>query len=133
MATITLDFPSFTSNGIMTRNHYKSIQVGDIAYYVNTSLSGGFTVANQSDIVTIGVVTNMGIAVVNEVNYIRITCNIDNDATPPTDDSYIFFSKDNVVNLSSLMGYYGSAKFKNNSTSKAELFALSCDVAESSK
>ena len=47
--------------------------------------------------------------------------------------SFIMFSKDNKVNLSSALGYYASITFKNNSTEKAELFDVGVDVFESSK
>jgi hypothetical protein len=43
------------------------------------------------------------------------------------------FSKDNKANLSSILGYYASVTFKNDSTDKAELFNVGTDVFESSK
>ena len=46
---------------------------------------------------------------------------------------YIFFTKNNLVEQSSISGYYNTIKFQNNSTSRAELFAASCGVVESSK
>ena len=46
---------------------------------------------------------------------------------------FIMFSKDNKVNLSSLLGYYSRVQFRNNSTEKAELFAVGADFVESSK
>ena len=52
--------------------------------------------------------------------------------TPPS-GSFIFFSKDNKYNMSSLTGYYGEVQFKNDSIEKAELFATSCEIVESSK
>jgi hypothetical protein len=51
----------------------------------------------------------------------------------PTASSFILFSKDNSVNASSLLGYYASVKFKNNSTIEAEMFAAACEIDESSK
>ena len=45
----------------------------------------------------------------------------------------ILFAKDNTVNMGSLLGYYGLAKFKNNSILKAEMFATACEISESSK
>jgi len=51
----------------------------------------------------------------------------------PTTDDFIMFSKDNKVNLSSLLGYYARAQFRNDSTAEAELFAVSADFVESSK
>ena len=47
--------------------------------------------------------------------------------------SFIMFSKDNKANLSSILGYYASITFKNDSTDKAELFNVGTDVFESSK
>ena len=43
------------------------------------------------------------------------------------------FSKNKQANNSSLLGYYAEVKLTNDSTSKAELFALSSEVLESSK
>ena len=42
-------------------------------------------------------------------------------------------SKDNKVNLASLLGYYASVKLRNNSTTKAEMYSVACDINESSK
>ena len=46
---------------------------------------------------------------------------------------FVLFSKDNKANLSSILGYYASITFKNDSTDKAELFNVGTDVFESSK
>ena len=48
-------------------------------------------------------------------------------------DDFIMFSKDNKVNLSSLLGYYSKVQFRNNSKDEAELFAVGADFVESSK
>ena len=47
--------------------------------------------------------------------------------------SYYFFAKNHVVNTSSLVGYFADVKLENNSTEKAELFAVSSEITESSK
>ena len=52
---------------------------------------------------------------------------------PPNPDDFIMFSKDNKVNLSSLLGYYSLLKLGNNSTSKAEMFSVGANFIESSK
>ena len=52
---------------------------------------------------------------------------------PPQINDFIMFSKDNKVNLSSLLGYYSRVQFRNNSTEEAELFAFGADFVESSK
>jgi hypothetical protein len=48
-------------------------------------------------------------------------------------DSFIMFSKNKNANLTSLKGYYANARFENNSKEKAELFAVSSEIVESSK
>tara|TARA_Y100001963_G_C6577642_1_gene351852 strand:- start:58 stop:552 length:495 start_codon:yes stop_codon:yes gene_type:complete len=51
---------------------------------------------------------------------------------PGCTGSFIMFSKDNKANMSSLLGYYANAQFRNNSTDKAELFNVGTEVFESS-
>ena len=104
-----------------------SIQVGDTAYYCPTVNSGGFSTAEQTDIVEIGLITEVEY---HQPSYIK--CNSLGSASPSTDD-FILFSKDNAVNMSSPTGYYAKVKFVNNSLIKSEMFAASCDVFESSK
>ena len=124
MTEITLYFPN---------TEQISVQVGDTAYYINPDAdSGGFQVADQDNLVLIGTVTYVGIPSGANDNF-SIKCDMINNTTLPTTSSFILFSKDNTVNMTSLLGYYGSAKFKNNSTVKAEMFAASCEVNESSK
>ena len=99
-----------------------SLQVGDTAYYVPTSTSGGFSV-NSSNIVEIGVVTNITGLVVT----------IGTQLNNPPNGAYILFSKDNKANLSSALGYYAEVKFKNSSTITSELFSVGMEIFESSK
>ena len=47
--------------------------------------------------------------------------------------SFIMFTKDNKVNMSSLLGYYAAVEFKNSSGEKAELFNVGTSFFESSK
>jgi hypothetical protein len=51
----------------------------------------------------------------------------------PNVGDFIFFAKDKQVNISGLLGYYASVNFVNNSTKKAELFAIGSEISESSK
>jgi len=120
MAIITLTF----ANSINA-----SVQVGDIAYYtLSPSSSGGFSTSSQSDIVEIGNIT----AINNTTNV--ITCDTSLFFSQrPTTSSFILFSKNNKINLSTVLGYYGEAKFRNSSTIKSELFAVSSDMFISSK
>ena len=51
----------------------------------------------------------------------------------PIPGDFIMFSKDNKVNLSSLLGYYSLLKLRNDSKTKAEIFSVGTDFIESSK
>jgi len=51
----------------------------------------------------------------------------------PAGGDYIFFVKNNYVEKSSVLGYYNSITMRNDSTEKAELFAVSCEIFPSSK
>ena len=155
MPLIELTFDSiFVGND--TSQLPSMLQVGDTAYYVpgtninaydanGVGLNGSHiqytsNVTEQQVLVTIGLVTDI---LVNEstTNAIGVTteggftviCDISQDTTPPTTTDFILFSKDNEVNLSTLKGYFGKTKLINNSTEKAELYAISCEIAESSK
>jgi|TARA_R100000951_G_scaffold102420_2_gene94515 hypothetical protein len=104
-----------------------SCQVGDFAYYVPTSSSGGFSVASQSNIVSIGPISSITGTNANP------TITINNNLSVPPSNAYIFFAKDNKANLSSLLGYFAEVKLKNTGTVYAELFGVAADTFESSK
>jgi len=113
----------------------ESAQVGDTAYYVTISDQGGFkTSLNSSDPTTENIYVNIG--TIKSISTSRlimiINCGL-SAAQIPTTSHFIFFSKDNIVNMSTVLGYYAEVKLKNNSTTEAELFSIGCDVFESSK
>tara|TARA_R100001594_G_scaffold145447_1_gene195666 strand:- start:415 stop:804 length:390 start_codon:yes stop_codon:yes gene_type:complete len=120
----------------ITRSDYPSLQVGDIAFYATPNDDvAGFKNADEGDITKIGEITaiNNTTSLDDGTKTTTLTCNIDTVTTAPTTSDFIFFSKDNKVNLTSLLGYYASVKFKNNSTTKAEMFSSACEINESSK
>ena len=126
MASLSLTFPDPLN---------VSLAIGDTAYYVATNTKGGFLTTQQSGntneetIVKIGAVS----AINQTTNTITIATNTLQSNQLPTTSSYIFFSKDNKVNSSSILGYYAEVTFKNNSTTEAELYSIGCVVGESSK
>ena len=138
MPTVTLTFANKIN---------ESAQVGDTAYYVTTSSQGGFTTSlNNSSPTTENVYVTIGTIRSIAAGRLSMVCNtslttsqlpLDNDAsndgTPDRDGHFIFFSKDNIANMSSALGYYAEVKLKSNSTGEAELFSVGCDVFESSK
>ena len=124
MATLTLTF----SSGLNP-----NIQVGDTVYYVATTTTGtgGFT-SNISGGTSNNVVEIGNVLTVNTATNV-ITINTDLTDNEVTTSHFILFSKDNAVNMASVVGYYAEVKMRNTSTEKAELYQVSTEMFESSK
>jgi hypothetical protein len=113
----------------------ESLQIGDTVYHTSSNTIGlegsyQFDVNDNifSDIVKIGTVT-----LIDRVNNkIRITGDL--NLTLPENIGFLFFSKDNAHDLSSIKGYYAELKMtNNNSETKSELFQISLAADVSSK
>mgnify|MGYP003113044843 CR=1 FL=1 len=104
-----------------------SCKVGDTAYYVNTTTMGGHSVAGETYLIgTINSITTSGSSIILNVE-------MESDyAEFVTESSFIFFSKNNLVETGSILGYFAKAKFRNNSTNKAELHATAFEIEQSS-
>ena len=139
----------------------KSLEINDLVYYIIgvsedpniTSISdnydgSGFTTADNA----VGLSTHNFLGVVSSIQTIAVenpesfnqttspynfkvfieeTTNIINDF--PKANDFFFFVKNSTVQQSAIKGYYNSIIMENNSTEKAELFTVSCDITESSK
>jgi hypothetical protein len=129
-----------------------SCQIGDSVYYVDTSnafttnetvssgVLGGVQVnENSSTPQLIGIIQDMQNArnrppydpTINPAPVITV------DTSLPAGilnghTAFIFFSKDNKANLSSILGYYADIEFKNNSNKYAEMFSVGVDTFDSS-
>ena len=106
-----------------------SAQVGDIVYYSVPPVGGevgGFNWNEKSSTKLLGKIIS--------ISNSAITVQYDNviSSAPPV-NAFISFAKDKRINTSSLVGYYASVNFINDSTEKIELFAIGSDVSESSK
>ena len=108
-----------------------SLNVGDIAYYIETStLASGTNISvasnaggGEENIKKIGKITEIGGTFIT----------IETPSITPPDNAFIMFSKNKVANNTSLLGYFAEVTLKNNSKQPVELFALSSEVALSSK
>ena len=107
-----------------------SCQIGDTAYFVDTTTSGWFDV-NSSGVVEIG--TIMNIVDPTGLNPYLVCDSTLVGSTFNGANYFILFIKDNKANLSSILGYYADVKFKNNSTEEAEIFSVGMEIFESSK
>ena len=101
-----------------------SLQVGDVICFQTPLANGSFSTIDSSNITQHGSVTDITANTIT-VNYFG--------GTTPTAGDYIFFTKNNVINTSSLLGYFADIKFENNSTGEIELFSVASEITESSK
>ena len=113
-----------------------SAQIGDIVYYSHSGQPlGGFDQTALANTIRLGPIVGIS------NNQISVQYNNDPDGIPnsgdevsgPSTGDFISFVKDKKVNTSSLLGYYMSAKFVNDSKDKIELFSVGSEVSESSK
>ena len=115
-----------------------SAQVGDIIYYTSIPTpTGGFNQGGLSRTSMLGPI--LGIAPGSN-GTTNITVEYDSDLHEEDEngnldlmDEFFSFAKDKRVNTTSLLGYYASVNFVNNSTGKIELFSVGSEVSESSK
>ena len=109
MAIIQLTFPGGLPN---------NLQEGSTAWYLKTE--------NNSTI-------NMGLveSIDNSTNTVSI--DLIPGTTPPGVDDFVFYEQPALVNVGSIKGYYAEIQFRNDSTTKAELFSIGSEVFESSK
>ena len=107
-----------------------SMQAGDFIYFISGFSLGGFDYQDESNIRFLGEITLIGVA--GNVSAVTVIYDSTQVSLPNVGD-FIFFAKDKQVNTSSLLGYYASVNFVNNSTKKAELFAIGSEISESSK
>ena len=121
MPILTLKFENIEAN--------ISAQIGDSVYFCNTYKHTSGVHAQIAE-------NKTKLGVVLRIEQSSDSCTIDVDLESlsiPTRKDFIFFSKDNIANLSTPTGYYANIKFVNDSPYKGEMFAASCEVFESSK
>ena len=98
-----------------------SIQKGDIVYFMPVSSAGGFNTSNTNQATALGPVSD----IVVEGNSYAIHVNIGTSSFSFTaQNTFFMFSKDNTVNLASVLGYYAEVQFVNNSKVKSEMFSV---------
>jgi len=104
-------------------------------YTLNTSLQVGdriyFSKAQSGPIISEPQSFGDVVEVYRNSNYIVVFQDTHNWSFAPGD--FVFFSKNVTANESSLKGYYADVTFENASNVKSELFAISSEIAVSSK
>ena len=111
-----------------------SAQVGDIVYYSHSgSLMGGFDNTALPNTRMLGPILSIVDNTLSGGVGWTLVVDHNSNAPAPAVDAYISFAKNKRVNTSSLLGYYASINFVNNSTNKVELFAVGSETSVSSK
>jgi len=116
------------------RNQYTSLQVGDEVYSKSLIVSNsGFQQASAGarlgDVASIDNTTSLD----DGTETTTLVINVFNTGGPsPSINDFVFFVK-NKINITSLLGYFAKMQFKNDDKDRAELFAVSTEISESSK
>ena len=133
MALITLPFN--------TDPQLTGAAVGDSVYYIdstnlaNASAENGGTNSSLDNVIFMGLIE--AFVNISASTWAIVVNNVVSDVTynytMPTQNDYVFFTKNNEYNMAAVLGYYAQVKFINDSTEAAELFSIGMVVAESSK
>ena len=109
-----------------------SVQPGDFVFATPLTSQSSYDVPN---VTFSGSNVFIGTVDVDGVDRVNKKIRVDNSSTNsvPASGDYIAFAKDNQTNANSLKGYYAETTFTNNSTQKAELFAVGAEIQQSSK
>ena len=83
----------------------------------------GFTRLEADNLQKVGIATGLS----------NNTVTVDDSGIIPSKKDYVLFVKNQVVNKTSLKGYYANVKFENNSKRNAEIFSVASEITESSK
>ena len=112
----TVLFQPFSSlfTGKIDNVSVKEITTGDVF---------GFTRLEANNLQKVGIVTSLS----------NNTVTVDSSGILPSEQDYVLFVKNQVVNKTSLKGYYANVKFENNSKRDAEIFSVGSEITESSK
>jgi len=62
-----------------------------------------------------------------------VTIEADAEAQTPDAGDFMFFGKENKINVSGVRGYFAEVEMRNDSTSPAKLFAVGSEITQSSK
>ncbi len=121
----------------------ESMQVGDTAYFCSLNSesgfpTGGFNTARYNDIKKIGTVRsirrlNVPASQISFQGQYSVQVDITENISEPEAGDFLFFSKENKVNIGDLKGYFAETKFVNNSLERSEMFQVTMNVEQSSK
>jgi hypothetical protein len=121
MADVTIQLSTINS----------SLQVGDTIHFLSTLTGTDSASANRK--YTVNSEEPMQLGVVKSISGNNVVVTTDTTAQNPENGDYFFFTKNNQINTSGIIGYYAEVKIENEDTSKAELFSVGTEIFQSSK
>ena len=122
MPTIQINILASTTGRYNVEQKNTSLQNGDSAFYQQINNNDPISTADNP--IYIGTITDVG------ETYIKVESSLD----PANITGFLMFSKNKLINNSSLNGYYADVTFRNNDVNnKAEIFAINSEVSQSSK
>ena len=133
MATVKLTLPGVVNTSLQAKDAALESQTAnidngawDIIYFTRIDSTTG---KQSGDIYRLG----KCVGISNDAN--TYTINVDADATAQTHNAndFIFFGKENKINISGVRGFYAEVEMKNDSSSRAELFSVGSEMSSSSK
>ena len=113
-----------------------SVQPGDMLMKCKTdslATSGAFHKAGKN-VVSSTMTKPIKCGYIYEVSHVGKFIKVNNipGVIVPSQDHYLFFSKDRRANMSGVIGYFAETKYVNDSKKHAEIFATAVDYVESS-
>jgi len=113
-----------------------SLTKGDRIYGASLNSVAGFEQASMDDLIYLGPCSDLGFDTSDNTYAVLVNPANEEYVSPnrfPSNITYAMFSKNNIVNIANVKGYYAELEFINNSTEKAELFSVGVGVEQSSK
>ena len=73
------------------------------------------------------------VAISSDSNSYVLDIDVDEKAQVPGVNDFVFFGKENKINISGVRGYYAEVEMKNDSSESAKLFSVGAEMIPSSK
>ena len=133
MAIVKLTFPGIVNTSLQAKDATLESQTAnvdngawDIIYFTRIDSTTG---KQSGDIYRLG----KCVGISSDANTYSVSVDVDPTAQTPDKNDFIFFGKENKVNISGVRGFYAEVEMKNDSSSAAKLFSVGSEVSLSSK
>lgn len=133
MATVKLTFSGMVNTSLQAKvaaleSQTASVDNGawDVIYFTRIDSTTG---KQSGDVYRLG----KCIGISSEGNSYSISVEPDPTAQTPDSNDYVFFGKENKINISGVRGFFAEVEMKNDSDKAARLFSVGSEISPSSK